>query len=56
MFTVPLMRANTHLLRTISIGTPGFTIATFIHSLPRSMDMTATVTADTKTGYIKTEH
>lgn len=40
----------THLLRTISIGTPGFTIAIFIHSLPRSTDMTATVTVNTKTG------
>lgn len=43
----------THLLRTISIGTPGFTIAIFIHSLPRSTDMTATDTANTKTCYIK---
>lgn len=40
---------NTHLLRTISIGTPGFTMAIFIHSLPRSTDMTATVTASTET-------
>lgn len=39
----------THLLRTISIGTPGFTIAIFIHSLPRSTDMTATLTTNTKT-------
>ncbi len=43
----------THLLRTISIGTPGFTIAIFIHSLPRSMDMTATETANAKTRDIK---
>lgn len=40
---------STHLLRTISIGTPGFTMAIFIHSLPRSTDMTATVTASTET-------
>lgn len=44
----------TNLLRTISIGTPGFTIAIFIHSLPRSTDMTATVTANKDTVcYIK---
>lgn len=43
----------THLLRTISIGTPGFTIAIFIHSLPRSTDMTATDTANTKAFYVK---
>lgn len=46
-------KANTHLLRTISIGTPGFTIAIFIHSLPKSTDITATVTANKHTGYIK---
>lgn len=56
MKTIPLLytyvftiRTNTHLFRTISIGTPGFTIAIFIHSLPRSTDMTAMLTADTKT-------
>lgn len=44
------MRSHTlsyaYLLRTISIGTPGFTIAIFIHSLPRSKDMTAMVAAN----------
>lgn len=43
----------TYLLRTISIGTPGFTIAIFIHSLPRSTDMTATLTANIKASQVK---
>ena len=38
-------KIKSHLLRTISIGTPGFTIAIIIHSLPRSTDMTAIVPA-----------
>lgn len=41
-------KGNTHLFKAISIGTPGFTIATFIHSLPRSTDMTATEAVWTK--------
>lgn len=45
-------RTNTHLFRTISIGTPGFTMAIFIHSLPRSTDMTATLTANRYFGHI----
>lgn len=36
---------QTYLLRTISMGTPGLTIAIFIHSLPRSTDITATESA-----------
>lgn len=34
--------SKTYLFNTISIGTPGFTIAIFIHSLPKSTDITAT--------------
>ena len=32
---------NTYVLRTISIGTPGFTKPIFINSLPKSIDITA---------------
>lgn len=32
-----------HLFKTISIGTPGLTMATFMDSLPRSTDITASV-------------
>ena len=32
-----------HLFKTISMGTPGLTMATFIDSLPRSTDITASV-------------
>jgi hypothetical protein len=34
-------RLNTHLFNAISIGIPGFTIAIFIYSVPRSIDITA---------------
>lgn len=39
----------THVLSTISIGTPGFTNPIFMYSLPRSIDMTA---SEAKTGKI----
>ena len=39
---------HTNLFSAISIGTPGLTMAIFIHSLPRSTDITATEAGRTK--------
>jgi hypothetical protein len=39
--TIYSTKKNTHLFNTISIGMPGLTIAIFINSVPRSIDITA---------------